>query len=57
MSRSACVADETGRAQSRLARWGNPEGGPFYYDDFGGVTEEERTSSSFTVPSRIRAGW
>ena len=49
---------ESGQARSlKLARWGNPEGGPFRYDDFGAVAEEERTFAGFTVPSRIRAGW
>jgi Family of unknown function (DUF6920) len=49
---------ERGQARSlKLARWGNPEGGPFCYADFGAVAEEERTFAGFTVPSRIRAGW
>ena len=52
------VMNETGRVQSiKLPRWGNPDGGPFHYSDFGGLAEEERTFSGFTVPSRIRAGW
>jgi hypothetical protein len=50
--------DETGRAWSlKVPRWGNPEGGPFHYADFGGVTEDEQMFSGFTVPIRIRAGW
>ena len=49
---------ESGRALSiKLARWGNPEGGPFRYAAFGAVAEEERTFAGFTIPSRIRAGW
>ncbi len=50
--------DENGRARSiRLPRWGNPEGAPFHYADFGAVAEEERTFAGYTIPTRIRAGW
>jgi hypothetical protein len=41
----------------RMERWGNPDGGAFRAHDFGGVVEEERTFSGYTVPSRLRAGW
>jgi hypothetical protein len=50
--------DSAGRLESlRLSRWGNPEGGGFHYVDFGAVAEEEGTFGSFTIPTRMRAGW
>ena len=41
----------------RLARWGNPGGGPAHYEDFGGIVEEEGTFDGVTVPTRVRIGW
>lgn len=50
--------DGTGRVASvKLQRWGNPDGGPYRYVDFGVLAEEERTFDGYTIPSRIRAGW
>jgi len=50
--------DATGAAHSVSAsRWGNPAGGAFDYDDFGGVIEEERTWCGVTIPSKLRLGW
>jgi hypothetical protein len=40
-----------------FARWGNPDGGPHRYVDFGVTVEEKRTIRGYTVPTRIRAGW
>jgi hypothetical protein len=49
---------ETGRLeQVRYKRWGNPENGPFHYEDFGGVAEEEGTFGGYTIPTRLRVGW
>ncbi|MEX2380857.1 MAG: DUF6544 family protein [Opitutales bacterium] len=41
----------------QLSRWGQPEGGEFRYEDFGGIVEKERTFGGYTIPSRIRVGW
>ena len=50
--------DGTGRLEAvRLPRWGNPGGGAFRYEDFGGVVEAERTFSGYTIPARLRVGW
>jgi hypothetical protein len=40
-----------------MPRWGNPEGGEFHSEDFGGIVEEERTFGGFTIPSKLRIGW
>jgi len=50
--------DPSGRVESLgVYRWGNPGGGPFRLEKFGGVIEAERTFSGFTIPSRVRVGW
>jgi len=47
-----------GRLQSVwLPRWGNPEDGPFRYEAFGAIAEEEGTFDGYSVPTRLRAGW
>ena len=40
-----------------MERWGNPNGSTFERLPFGGVVEEEKTWSGFTIPSRLRVGW
>lgn len=52
------TTDRVGRLVSvKLPRWGNPDGGPHRYVDFGVIVEEERAFAGYTIPSRIRAGW
>jgi hypothetical protein len=51
------VDAQGGLLGSSLRRWGNPDGGPHRYHDFGGRVEEERTFGGFTIPTRVRAGW
>ena len=43
--------------QISLPRWGNPDGGPFQHHLFGGIVEDERTFSGYTIPTRLRIGW
>lgn len=38
-------------------RWGNPDGGPYRYVDFGAVMENEGTFAGYTIPTQLRAGW
>jgi len=40
-----------------LPRWGDPEGGGFRYESFGGLIEDERTFAGVTVPTAFRLGW
>jgi len=40
-----------------LARWGNPDGGPFRSVEFGGYSEGESTFGGYTIPTLLRAGW
>lgn len=50
--------DERGRLRSgSLPRWGNPDGGPHRYHEFGGLVEEEGTFGGYTIPTRVRVGW
>ena len=50
--------DERGGLRDfRMMRWGNPGGGPFRYQPFGGVVEEQRRFGGFIIPSRVRVGW
>jgi hypothetical protein len=50
--------DAAGRlVSSAMLRWGNPGGGTFRYEDFGGTVEEEKTFHGYTIPSRLRIGW
>lgn len=50
--------DADGRLREvRLARWGNPGGGPFGEVPFGGVMEAEGTFQGLTIPTRVRVGW
>ena len=54
----ALTIDAAGRLQNlRMRRWGNPGGGGFRYDDFGGTAEEEGTFDGYTIPTRLRIGW
>jgi hypothetical protein len=38
-------------------RWGNPGGGAFTFEDFGGFIEDEAAFDGYTIPSRMRVGW
>ena len=50
--------DQTGRLKTfKLPRWNNLDGSEFHYVDFGGIMEEERTFSGYTIPTRLRIGW
>jgi hypothetical protein len=50
--------DPAGRVESvKMRRWGNPGGGAFRFEDFGGVMETERMFGGYTIPSRVRVGW
>lgn len=40
-----------------LPRWGNPGGGPFRMEPFGGRLEAEGTFQGLTVPTRVCIGW
>lgn len=52
------TTDATGRLREvTLPRWGNPGGGPFRLQPFGGRLEAEGTFQSLTVPTRVRIGW
>ncbi len=41
----------------KYPRWGNPGDSEFRYVDFGALVEGESTFGSYTIPSRLRAGW
>jgi hypothetical protein len=41
----------------QLPRWGNPTGGAFAEQSFGGVMEAEGTWQGLTVPTQVRIGW
>lgn len=52
------LALDQGRVQSvALARWGNPDGGPFREVSFGGFVDQEATFGAYTIPARMRVGW
>lgn len=52
------TTDAAGRLQGvSLPRWGNPGGGPFQMEPFGGRLEAEDTFQGLTVPTRVRIGW
>jgi hypothetical protein len=38
-------------------RWGNPGGGEFRFEPFGGYWDDERTVQGCTIATRMRAGW
>jgi hypothetical protein len=40
-----------------LARWGNPDGGPFRPVPFGALVEDEARFGDYTIPTRLRVGW
>jgi hypothetical protein len=47
-----------GRLQNlNMQRWGNPGGGQFRYEAFGGVAEQEASFGGYTIPTRLRIGW
>lgn len=47
-----------GRLESvAYKRWGNPDGGLFRYESFGGVMEAEGAFQGYTIPTRMRMGW
>jgi hypothetical protein len=47
-----------GRLESMsFLRWGNPDGGLFRYERFGGVMESESAFQGYTIPTRLRMGW
>ncbi|MEQ8995127.1 MAG: hypothetical protein RID53_01335 [Coleofasciculus sp. B1-GNL1-01] len=52
------TVDHQGGLESvNLRRWGNPEGGEFHYENFGGVVEAEGTFGGYTIPTRLLGGW
>ena len=52
------LALNQGRVQSvSLARWGNPDGGPFREGSFGAYVDQEATFDGYTIPARLRVGW
>ncbi|WP_292796076.1 DUF6920 family protein [Nostoc sp. NMS7] len=52
------LRQQTGRIKTfKLPRWNNLDGSEFHYIDFGGIMEEERTFSGYTIPTRLRVGW
>ncbi|MEH1875065.1 DUF6920 family protein [Nostoc sp.] len=52
------LRQQTGRLKTfKLPRWNNLDGSEFHYMDFGGIMEEERTFSGYTIPTRLRIGW
>jgi hypothetical protein len=47
-----------GRLESVVyQRWGNPDGGFFRYESFGGAMEAEGSFQGFSIPTRMRMGW
>ncbi|HTM01395.1 MAG TPA: DUF6544 family protein, partial [Candidatus Omnitrophota bacterium] len=54
----ALTLGSDGRLESVVyARWGNPDGGLFRYENFGGVMEAEAAFQGYTIPTRMRMGW
>lgn len=54
----ALTLGSDGRLESVMfARWGNPDGGLFRYENFGGVMEAEAAFQGYTIPTRMRMGW
>ncbi len=51
------LRDDGSVAELRTRRWGDPEGGAFREEEFGGVVEDETRFGDFTIPSRLRIGW
>jgi hypothetical protein len=52
------LAVAQGRLHSvSLARWGNPDGGPFREVPFGAHVDQEATFDGYTIPARLRVGW
>lgn len=50
--------DERGAIKTlQLPRWGDPGGGAFHYETFGGFIDDERTFDGVTVPTQFRLGW
>jgi hypothetical protein len=50
--------DERGAVRSLwLPRWGNPDGGTFAEQPFGGELGAEATFDGYTIPTTLRAGW
>jgi len=50
--------EPTGRVRAlKMLRWGNPGGGAFRLETFGGVLESERTFGRYTIPTCVRVGW
>jgi len=52
------TTDGDGRLREvHLRRWGNPGGGAFREEPFGGFMEAEDTFQGLTIPTRVRIGW
>lgn len=51
------VAADGALEAAYVDRWGNPGGGAFRYERFGGIVERERTFGGYTIPTRHRIGW
>lgn len=51
------VAPDGRLEQMAFPRWGNPDGGMFRYETFGGVMEAEGSFHGYTIPTRLRMGW
>jgi hypothetical protein len=50
--------DADGRLLSvAVRRWGNPDGGRWDENSFGGAVEDERTFGGMTIPTRMTVGW
>ena len=42
----------------KMPRWQTPEGdGTPHYEDFGGLSDQERTFQGITIPTNLRVGW
>jgi len=47
-----------GRLQDlNMQRWGNPGGGRFRYEAFGGIADQEANFGGYTIPTGLRIGW
>lgn len=57
-SELALTVAADGRLQDlKMQRWGNPGGGQFRYEAFGGIADQEATFGGYTIPTRLRIGW
>lgn len=52
------TVDDDGRLEAvTLPRWGDPGGGPFREEPFGGYVQAADAIDGVTVPTRLRIGW